>query len=705
MKKAAAAILLVVILLCSFCVSVNAEPTDSFSHYVKKDGSTAAGLAQDMYAVSMFINATTLNLEKSFSGLRDICCDDDGCVYILASDRSRVIILNPDYTLKEDLKFTENDGSEADFIGASGIFVDKSGKIYICDTQHSRILVCNGNGIVESIMEAPDSDIIPKDFFYQPYRIAIDDKGYTYVLSLGCYYGALTYSPDGQFLGFCGSNTIETSVLSTVSFLWDKLTKNDTKRSASVKKLPYSFVDLALDSENYLMTCTGRTDDDTNGRGQIRKISAGGQNILYSRDSKGSSSTSDALNFLEEKILKKFGHNVVQNIVSIDGDDEGFIYALDQTYSLVYVYDANCNLLGGFGGGAQKSKQLGMFSMPVSIKVHGEDLIIADTESETVTVYHVTEYGRLLKKAQALYLKGNYSAAKPYYNKVLSYDRSNQLANSGLAMACYGEGDYDAAIQYAKDGMDYVAYDLAWQAILKRFLAKYFLIILFGILLLGGAVALLAIKGKKHIAVKNQAIKCALVSPFHPFDTFAQIKEKNLCSYKITGVFLAVFFISELFKEIWSGFLFSTYSPADFNIFIKLLSTVGIVVLWTVSNWLIGSLLMGNGTFKEVLTATTYALIPLTVYNVVFLVFSQFLPLSGAGFLNGLYIAVLLYTFFLLSVAIMEVHEYGFFKFLSTGIISVLLMILIVFVIFLIGILYQQIAEVFLSVYREVTYR
>ncbi len=705
MKKAIAVILLAVIMLCSFYVSVNAEPTDSFSRYAKKSGASYTGLAQDMYAASMFINATTLNLEKPLSGLRDICCDNDGYVYILASDRSRVIILNPDYTLKADLKFTESDGSEADFSGANGVFVDKSKKIYICDTQHSRILVCNSNGNVEKIMETPESDIIPKDFYYQPYRMAIDDKGYTYILSLGCYYGALAYSPEGEFLGFCGSNIIETSVVSVISFLWNKLTKNDKKKSASVKKLPYSFVDLALDSEGYLVTCTGRTDENTNGHGQIRKISAGGQNILYNRDSKGGSSTSDGLNFLEEEVLKKFGHNIIQNIVSIDVDDDNFIYALDQTYSLIYVYDDNCNLLGGFGGGAQKAKQLGLFSMPVSIKVHGDDLLIADIESEAVTVYHVTQYGSLLKKAQSLYLKGNYAAAKPYYNEVLSYDRSNQLANRGLAMACYVEGNYDAAIQYAKNGMDYVVYDLAWQAILKRFLAEHFLIILFGILLLAGSVVLLVVKGKKYISIKNAKVKCALVSPFHPFDAFAQIKEKNLCSYKITGIFLAIFFISELFKDIWSGFLFSSYSPADFSIFIKLLSTVGVVVLWTVSNWLIASLLMGNGSFKEVFTATVYSLIPLTVYNFVFLIFSQFLPLSASGLLSGLHIAVLLYTFFLFSVSFMEVHEYGFFKFLYTGIISVLLMILIVFVIFLIGILYQQIAEVFSSVYREITYR
>ena len=95
----------------------------------------------------------------------------------------------------------------------------------------------------------------------------------------GAYYGALLFAPSGEFSGFYGANTVKGSALTTLSYLWDALTKNDDKRAYSVKKLPYRFFDLSIDEKDFVYTCTGQTDN-ASSNGQIKKLSPNGVNIL-----------------------------------------------------------------------------------------------------------------------------------------------------------------------------------------------------------------------------------------------------------------------------------------------------------------------------------------------------------------------------------------------------------------------------------------
>ena len=129
------------------------------------------------------------------------------------------------------------------------------------------------------------------------------------------------------------------------------------------------------------------------------------------------------------------------------------------------------------------------------------------------------------------------------------------------------------------------------------------------------------------------------------------------------------------------------------------------ILLWVVANWLISSSFAGKGNFKEVLIATTYSMMPLVLFTFVRVIISHVISLSGLAVVDAIGTVVLIYTFFLLSVAIMTVHEYDFFKFMGTGIVTILFMVLIVFVIFLVGVLLQQVGEFIVSIFQEIFYR
>ena len=706
MKRILSLILCVLILVPMLCFNVGAEPTDSFTHEDIRGDKTVSVLSRELFSAKGTINASDLGLEKSFDGLSDICVDKNGKFYILVGGRSNVVVLNTDYTLDRVVTVTDEKGKQVKFDGAQGIFVDDTG-IYICDTRKGRILIADQNGLLIDTFTEPTSNLIPDDFYYQPYRMAKDSKGYIYILSVGCYYGALTYSPKNEFLGFYGANNVEASALDTLAYLWDRLTQTEAKKALSVKKLPYSFVDLCLDYDDYMVTCTGLTESDTNGTGQIRKLSPGGADILYKRYTNGTSANSSSINFLEETVVEKYGQKKPQNIVAVDVDSNGCIYALDKTHGLIYVYDGECNLLGGFGGSQDYSTQLGIFDDANSLVVSGNVVLVGDTDNQRITIFERTEYGSLIMEAQKMHIKGDYAEALPVWEKVLSLNSGCQLAYRGIAIANLSQKNYDQALKYAELGLDYTTYNLAWQKVQKRYISDNFLwIFALGVALLAGLITfIVVVKVKKITLIKNIKVKTAIESVYHPFQSFDSIKYKNQGSLKIAFILLLLFYIANVLRETASGFLYTKTEISSYNTLYTMLSTVGIVVLWSVSNWLIASLFSGKGVLKEVFIATVYAIIPLIFYTFVRVILSHFLSLSGLSVMDSIQTVVLIFSFFVLAIAIMTVHEYDFFKFLGTSIVTVLFMILIVFVVFLVGVLLQQVGELFLTIYREIFYR
>lgn len=707
MKRLFSIVCIVLILTIGLSVSVSAEPNSSFTHVDRADGKTESILSSEMYATSKLITAASLGLEDSINDIADICCGPDGRVYALLGASSKVVVIKNDYTFEKFVTIKNAEGGEELFNNPNGIYVDSDSNIYVCDTLNSRILCADNDGKLIRTWEAPVSNLIPDDFIFQPVKIIKDKKGYIYILSLGCYYGALSYSPSGEFKGFYGANNVKASALDTISFIWDKLTKGDDKKSNSTRTLPYAFVDLVIDSNDYMITCTGKTEADTNGTGQIRKLSPGGQDILYKRDTRGASKTSSSVNFLEEKVIQRFGVKKPQNIVSIDVTDDDFIYAVDSQRGLVYIYDNECNMVGGFGGGYDRAKQVGIFDSPRALSIHGDDVLVLDYDNNSITVFTCTEYGKLIMQAQKYHLKGEYDKAYPLWQEVVKINSNCQLAYRGMAIACYTNGDYDKALEYARTGLDYTTYDLAWNVIFGRYMSQNFVWI-FGIVffVIAGLVVFLIVKKKKGIVlIKNRKVKLAFSTVAHPFTSFEEIQEKKMGSLPLAFIFLILYYVANVLNETVAGFLFLHSDPRTYNTFYTILSTAGLIVLWSFANWLVACLSSGRGKLKDVFIATCYCTLPLTVYTFIRVILSQFLSLSGLAVVDGIGTAVTLFTLFILCIAIMQIHEFDFFKFLSTTIITILLMILIVSVVLLVGVLLQQVIEFIGKLYNEAVYR
>lgn len=709
LSKKIISLLLILILMLSASVCAWAAPADSYTHIDSVDGSAKLRLSREMYVASQRINATSLGLTEPFDGLTDICTDSDGCLYVLCGDESRIYRVSPDYATATEMTVMGSDGEKVDIKGAKGVYCD-NGLVYIADTGHARVLICDINGTVKDILLLPDSKLIESDFLYQPTSILRDENGYTYVLSLGCYYGALLYSPTNEFLGFYGSNAVETNALDFFSFLWDKLTSTNKKRSASIKKLPYSFVDFCFDSQGYMITCTGNTSTDNNGTGQIKKISPNGTDILYKRNPKGGSTVSSAVNFLENETVlreKRTGNPRVQNLICVTCTEDNYILGLDKTHGYIYMYDSECNMMSVFGGGYGTGNQLGVFESPVALCLNGNSVLVADSSKYSITVFEPTEYGLLFREAETLYLRGNYTEAAPLWLKVLEKDASNQLAHRGMAMFYYNNGDYKAAMESAKIACDYTVYDLAYSALLAKWFAENYLwVILISVLILATVIVLFVLvkKGKLKIKV-NEKIRIMFGVSFHPFKNFEDIKYRKKGSAKLALLITFFLFLSFALKATCSGFLYSQTDMTKYNIWNTLIGTGGLLLLWSICNWLISSMFQGKGTFGEVYIASSYVMVPMIGYTLLYTVLSNFLPLSMFGVVTGIGTAITIFTVFLMTVALMTVHEFDFFKFALSVLVTAFFMILVIFVILMCAILMIQFVTFFKTVYTEVAYR
>ena len=708
MKRLLLTICTITVLFSVLTVSASAA---SFIHIDAPSGKVKSVIAREMYKVDRLITADKLGLKDALEGLTDICVGKNGYIYVLCGNEgnSRTIVLDGNYSLLYELKVTDEKGQQVNYTGANGIFVDENGVVYIADTNNAQVLVINPTGRIIDRILAPNSDLIPKDFLYQPSRVIKDSRGYLYILSTGCYYGALSFAPDGEFLGFYGANTVNATALDTLAFLWDKLVGNDTKKAYSVKALPYSFVDFSIDSDNFLITCTGKTGlwSIENGTGQIKKITSDGANILYKNSPNGTTESASSFNFLEEDVILHNLEPKTQNFVSVDSDADGLIYGLDQTYGYIYIYDSECNLLNAFGGGVQVGERFGDFKKAVSIAVNNTDVLVADQANSAITVFKRTEYGRLFCKAQVMYINGDYADAEPYWKEVLEQDTGNQLAYRGIAMSCYGKGEYKKAMEYAESGLDYTVYDLAWQATLKGNSSKNFIwIVLVAVVIVGGLIwfAVFA-KKKKLVLVRNEKLRTYSRVLFHPFETFSAVKYKKQTSWGISISLTFLLYISFVLKNTKTGFLYRNGTSGDYNSLFTLLQTVGLLLLWSVANWLVCSMFSGKGYFRDVFTATAYSFTPLILATFVNIGLSYLLPLSAEGIMTGLNTIAWIYSLFLLCIAIMTVHEYDFFKFLATCVGVFFFMIVAVFVIIFLFTVTTLVKDFISEIYEELVFR
>lgn len=704
-KKIVAILCFIACLLMILPISVFADsnakydelPYQSYTYWkdLSRDGSKTAVPIKSIFEPEKVIENSVMT-DMSLSSIEDVFCSDSGRTYVLDKELPAIVVLDENYnTLKVITELIDKSGNSVSFVGSEGLFVNSNEQIYVCGTTKECVWIIDDNGNIDKTLYLPDSNIIPDDFKFAPQKLAVDSKGYTYVLSIGSYYGTILYSPDGEFLGFYGANVVDTSIASVFSNIWNKFFVNDEKKSAMVKKLPFQITDLDVGQDDFIYTTTGATN--STAKGQIKILNPAGNNIVKKAN----------YDFSDGAVVKLSKETWIDQSLSQLTVDGYYMYVLDTGRGKVFVYDYDSNLIGVFGGGMKEGTQKGMFENPVAIAVNGNDLIIADKGKRSITIYQKTEFGQMVMNAQNLTLEAKYLDAKGNWEQVIECEKNYQLAYRGLARAALREGNYEEAMRLAKSAADRETYSEAYSFHRKNIIVENF-VWFFPLLLVLVAAFIIwrIIAKKKNIKLKKiKGISHLFYTLLHPFDGFGRVIEKREGSCVIGTVMVALLYVSQVLSDTYSGFAYSYFDPMSFNSLFILAKTIGIVVLWTLVNWAVCTLFGGLGTIRNIYIVITYSLVPMIVSNVLYLILSNFVLATEASFLNIMVVVAWIYLIFLLVVGTIKIQDFGFGKFVGTSILTIIGILIVLFLVFVVFLLMQQLVLFIATLFNELIYR
>ena len=701
------------LLLCIILISVSVCPVFAaetleqvpYTSYSFWDGYSSKKAVADkaVYEAAFVIDGYSLGIDK-ISDIQDMCVAENGLIYALDSTNGRVLVLNQDYTLNRIIDSFTLNGEPSALNLAQGIFVEENGNFYIADTENERLLYCDSNGGILMVITCPEDDIIPKDLDFYPIKVTQDDKGFTYLLTRGSYYGAMVFDVQGSFVGFYGSNLVKTSLLTALAHSVKRMFTTNKKLENSIQKLPYQFADLCVDNSDFVYTVSPNADTQT---GQVRKLSPGGSNILR-RSINFASQNTDDYNYGEPTVYRLPNtKKVQQNFIGIAVDEYNNAYALDAAYGKIYIYDSTGRSVSVFGGGMSLGEQTGTFRKPVSLEIVNSDILVSDAEKHSITVFRRTHYGDILMQANYMTINGKYTESEALWNEVFSLSKNSQLTYRGLTKLEMTKGNYSKAMEYARIGLDQENYSIVFEQRMNTFIENnLWWIFLLGILIVG-VIVFWSIYSKKHNIklIKNEEIKLALNTLFHPMDTFYRVKYNGKGSVAISISMIALLFVFSVSGSIWGGFMYVIPDAQNTNSILVLVKTIALPALWVFIGWLVSSLTQGKGTLKEIFIMTGYCLIPRIIYSAVFFVGSHFLIPGTISYLDIFNVICWIAMILLMICGMIQIHEYELKQVIKTSIITLLGMALVIFIVFVIYTLLQSFIGFIVNVYSEIALR
>ena len=221
------------------------------------------------------------------------------------------------------------------------------------------------------------------------------------------------------------------------------------------------------------------------------------------------------------------------------------------------------------------------------------------------------------------------------------------------------------------------------------------------------ALALFISYKRKHnlVLIKNHELKLLSCVMLHPSEVFTEVKEKKSGSVLLGFILIIIYYITATIKETQSGFLFKSPTNTGFNSLLVLLQSLGIVLLWTLCNWAVCTLMSGKGKMREIFLVASYSVVPLIISNIVYTIASNLILESEASFLSIFVTVMQLFMAFILIAGTLIIHDYSFGKFVGTTILSALGILIVVFLGIVVVILVQQLGSFISTVYREIVFR
>lgn len=214
---------------------------------------------------------------------------------------------------------------------------------------------------------------------------------------------------------------------------------------------------------------------------------------------------------------------------------------------------------------------------------------------------------------------------------------------------------------------------------------------------------------RQHRRPPSKWHKSMLLYPFrlllHPIATFDDLKYERKSSMLIANGMAALFLLVRLLEQTSMGYLFSSSSAEQVNIFTVVAISLGVLLIFTVCNWATCTLLDGEGRMGEVWMVMTYSTLPYLLCSGTAIVLSHLLTNTEVMFFTFFRTLGTVWLILLIFLGLLVVHQYSVFKTLVSVFITVLIILCFVFLMLLFLSIYQQLYDFVLNIFRELVIR
>ncbi|MBD2862056.1 Yip1 family protein [Paenibacillus oceani] len=191
----------------------------------------------------------------------------------------------------------------------------------------------------------------------------------------------------------------------------------------------------------------------------------------------------------------------------------------------------------------------------------------------------------------------------------------------------------------------------------------------------------------------------------HPFEVFWEIRYRPEGSMWAAVLLLASGYSVHVLSQLATSYLFNPSGDDMVNPLTLLLQSLLPWVTWVFANYLIGSIMKGQGRWTEVFVGSAYALMPFLLLSLPLAILSNILTLNERVVYDFGNVAMVCWTLFLFFVMAKEIHNYDIGETVLNVVLSVLFMIAIWILLFILAGLTFQLYDFVSQIVKEVSYR
>ncbi len=185
-------------------------------------------------------------------------------------------------------------------------------------------------------------------------------------------------------------------------------------------------------------------------------------------------------------------------------------------------------------------------------------------------------------------------------------------------------------------------------------------------------------------------LRYSLYTLTHPFDGFYDLKHEKKGSMRAAIILYLLTGISAVIKSQFTEYEF-TGGAESLHPLLDMLLAVGPYLLWAVSNWCFSSLMDGEGSMKDIICVTGYAMPPLIVSNLVYTAASWILTSNEGNYMQLISTIGLLWTLLLVFLGMLTIQQYSLGKSILTALLTIVGMAIILFLAVMLFYLVQQV--------------